>query len=315
MKKIAKVMLVAVFMLVFLTGCYKQDTVVTVGHNGTICAEVALVGTDDSVAQVSGGGTFDELKASLLPQINGMILDTSKEKCEPISEEVNGVKMNGLKFTAYYSSFDEMAESQLFYAYNSSVAVPVTTGEYTEGTPGLTINSENNMWGTTYKVKGTISLTQGQEIIDEELKKLETASANLTFKFPFASFSTSAGNGNIIMPTFSYTATTQNDNIPVDFSVYVPNYFMFLGILLIIILIVIVIIQALKIRKLKGIISGEACETVEEEAFDSETFISKDDEEFFEGSDETVEFTEENTVQQQIAEEETDVDSEENTEE
>jgi len=59
-KKRTKLVLVALCMLALLTGCYKQDTVISVSPTGNIHATVSFMGTDDAVAQVSQGGTFED---------------------------------------------------------------------------------------------------------------------------------------------------------------------------------------------------------------------------------------------------------------
>lgn len=302
MKKTLKLMLLAVCILCMLCGCYEQDTVISVNPIGGIKAEMSFAGNDDGILEITGGATYDDLKASLIPQLQSMIVDTSKEKLEEITVDVEGESYRGVKATGYFSSLSDMYSSQFFSVFNSynMIPAPLTSSDAMEGQPGVSFKEDKGLFGTTYKANGIINITQGNELDDQQRAAMSKSQIKIKFKFPVLSFTASKGNKNIVKPTFEYVATTENDDVQVDFSVFVPNYLMILGILVIIGLIIAVVLMAKEIKKLRRIISGEVEETSEEAAVES--FINEDDENFFEGSAESVE-VEKKTETPEIVEE------------
>ncbi len=290
MKKTLKLTLLAICILTMLCGCYEQNTVVSVNPFGGIKAEMSFAGNDDGILEITGGATYDDLKASLIPQLQEMITDTSKEKLEEITVDVEGETYKGVKATGYFSSLSDMYGSQFFSVFNSynMIPAPLSANDAAEGMPGIAFKESKGFFGTTYKANGIVNITQGNELDAQQREAMNKSQIRLKFKFPVLSFTVSKGNKNIVKPTFEYVTTTENDNVEIDFSVFVPNYLMILGILLIIGLLVAVLLMAKKIKQLQKIIKGEVTgEVSEDEA--SETFISADDENFFEGSVEKVE--------------------------
>ena len=289
MKKTLKLTLLAVCILCLLCGCYEQNSVISVNPFGGIHTEMSFAGNDDGILEITGGATYDDLKASLIPQLQGMITDTSKEKLEEITVDVDGESYKGVKATGYFSSLSEMYSSEFFSVFNSynMIPAPIASGDLAEGEPGVSFKEDKGFFGTTYKANGNINITQGNELDASQREAMSKSQIKIKFKFPVLSFTVSKGNKNIVKPTFEYVASTENDNVLVDFSVFVPNYLMILGILLIIGLIVAVVLMAKKIKELKKIIAGETEEEVVLQS--SESFINEDDENFFEGSAESVE--------------------------
>lgn len=299
MKKALKIALIAVFMLCLLTGCYQQDTTISVGPMGGVKTEIAFAGNDEGIAQVSGGQDYAALEEALIPQIQALVTDVKKEKAEQIAIDKENGEYKGLRVTGYFSSLDEMYSSQLIGVFNNSgmVPVPVVTSNANDGI-GIMFNSDKNFFGTTYKADGVISMTQGNELDDEAKAAMSECEVNIKFKFPVGSFTVSKGNKNILKPTFVYNATMENDNMPVAFKVFVPNYLALLTILIIIGLVVLVVLMAKEIKKLKAIINGEGEEEAEEA---SEEFVTADDENFFEGTEESV-VIEETSVEEVVEE-------------
>lgn len=302
MKKTLKIALLAVCMLCLLTGCYEQSSVISVNPLGGIKAEIAFVGNDEGIGQIAGGASFADLQQSLLPQIKGLVTDVSKEKVEEVSLDAEGDQYKGIKVTGYYSDLNDMYSSPLMSTFNSHgfVPAPVIGTDLEEAQPGVSLKEDKGFLGTSYKAYGSISMTQGTEVDAEQKAAMSKCAINLKFKFPVGAFTFSKGNSNFIMPTFKYEVTMENDNAPVEFSVFLPNYLGILGALIFIGLIVAVVLMAKKIKELQAIINGEVVEAVAEENADN--FVSEDDANFFEGSEETVEIqepaedaTEENT--------------------
>jgi len=319
MKKTWKLALITLCMLCLLTGCYEQDATISVGPLGGVKAEIAFAGNDEGIAQVSGGATYEELDERLVPQIEAMVTDVSKEKVERIAIDKEGGEYKGLKVTGYFSSVDEMYSSQLISVFNNSgmIPAPIVTNNAADGI-GVMFNADKGFMGTTYTAEGNISMTQGNELDDEAKTAMSECKINIRFKFPVGAFTVSKGNKNILKPTFVYAATMENDNLPVSFKVFVPNYLAILGALIFIGLIVTIVLMAKKIKELNKIINGETEEEVAAE--ENGEFISEDDENFFEGAEESVEIEaaepEEEVVEEIVIEEtEEETKEEEKTEE
>ena len=290
MKKTLKLTLLAICILTMLCGCYEQNTVVSVNPFGGIKAEMSFAGNDNGILEITGGATYNDLKASLIPQLQDMITDTSKEKLEEITVEVEGETYKGVKATGYFSSLSDMYGSQFFSVFNSynMIPTPLSANDAVEGMPGISFKESKGFFGTTYTANGIVNITQGNELDAQQREAMSKSQIKLKFKFPVLSFTVSKGNKNIVKPTFEYVTTTENDNVEVDFSVFVPNYLIILGLLIIIGLIVAVSLMAKKIKELQRIINGEVNEEIIENEV-SETFISEDDKNFFEGIEEKVE--------------------------
>ena len=304
MKKISKIFLFAAMAALLLTGCYKQDTTIKVSPLGKVTSEVSFLGSDEAIGEISGGMTYDGLMDEIVPQIEQMIDGNPKESVEKISETVGETQLNGLKFKATYGSVSEMLANDLFAAFNQSVAVPVTSAEIRGSSNGVQLRPAYHWYGTEYYVNGNLSITQGQPLTDEEESKIAGANTNMTFKFPFTSFSTSAGNKNILAPKFAFTADSTTPDVPIHFYVFTPNIPLLIAALIILLLLIRLFILSGKFSKLSDKLAaagtaamdaaenaGEAVSDFAEEAIDAveekvndikdaaEELISSDDKE------------------------------------
>lgn len=287
MKKSTKLVLISAMALSMLTGCYKQDTKITVGPLGGAKAEISFAGTDAAVGEVSGGASYDELMDTILPQIENMQKDegNSSVDVQKIQEDLNGQTINGVKYTAKFASINDMLSSNLFLAFNGSVASPVTSESSARQGVGIGLKAKQHWYGTEYFANGTISLTQGSDISDEEKAQLSDASISVKINFPFSSFTTyGKENKGFLTPVFKYTANAENPEVPVNFYVFAPNIMMLLGIIIIIALAIFATMLMKKNRALESKLKGD------DETCSCDCDLSADDENFFEGSDETEEF-------------------------
>ena len=250
MKRISKIFLIAAMAALLLTGCYKQDTTIKVSPLGKVTSEVSFLGSDEAIEEISGGMTYDELMDEIIPQIEQMIDDNPGESIEKISETAGETQLNGLKFKATYGSVSEMLANDLFGAFNQSVAVPVTSAEIRDSANGVQLRPAYHWYGTEYYVNGNLSITQGQVLTEEEESKLTEANTNMTFKFPFTSFSASAGNKNILAPKFAFTADNTNPDVPIHFYVFTPNIPLLIAALIILLLLIRLFIISGKFSKL-----------------------------------------------------------------
>lgn len=288
MKKSTKLVLISAMALSMLTGCYKQDTKITVGPMGGAKAEISIAGTDAAVSEVSGGESFDKLMEGILPQIEKMKTDEANASVDvqKIQDDLNGQTINGVKYTAKFASVNDMLSSNLFTAFNGSVASPVTTEALAKQGIGIGLKAKQHWYGTEYFANGTISLTQGSDISDEERAQLSDAVISVKISFPFTSFTTyGKENKGFLTPVFKYTANAENPDIPVNFYVFAPNVIMLLGLIVIIALAIFTALLYKKNRELSEKLSGG-----ENEECTCGCELSADDENFFEGSDETEEF-------------------------
>lgn len=249
MKKISKIFLISAMAVLLLTGCYKQDTTIKVSPLGKAVAEVSFAGTDEAVSEVSGGMGYDELMNEIVPQIEQMMKDTSKESVERISETVGDAQLSGLKFKATYGSVSDMLSNDLFNAFNQSVAVPVTSAETAGSANGVQLRSVPHWYGTEYYVNGNLSITQGQPLTEEEEAQMTGANINMAFKFPFTSFSNPVSK-NIFAPRFTFKADEATPDVPIHFYVFTPNIPMLIAALLIILLLIRLSMLSNKVRKL-----------------------------------------------------------------
>jgi len=299
LKKFAKVFLVSLCILCLLTGCYSNDTTIKVTQSGKIKVEVTSMATNEGV-ELLFGAPYDELAPGMIQQLQSSITDADKETVEEVKENIDDKEFKGIKYTGKYDSLEEMYASQVYntVAMNFSGA-PVSANELSLGgaAVGIAFNEEKGLMGKVYSGKGAIDFGVFRDMMG--INGDGVAKINVAFKFPFGSLTVSKGNKNIIVPTFKYEATSDGDPVEIDFKVLVPNYWAVLFIILFILLLIAVVLLSLKVKKLQRIIDGEDAEEISEE--DGEVFISEDDENFFEGNEEKVEFIEE--IPEEIIEE------------
>ena len=275
MKKFLKVLLMTVTVLCLLTGCYKQDTTIGVSQFGKIKVDIAMLGNDDAISQASGGSSYEELMDNIMPQIENM-----KEKdtmtSEKFEEEINGVKYKGVRITADYDNFSEMNNSMYFQAFNGSVVVPVTDADMSDSKNGLSFRELNNLFGTTYTINGIVSVSQGDDLEEEELNKIKDSVVNVTFKFPFCSYSS---DFKVFCPTYSLTVTKDHPTEEIHSWIFVPNIALLLAVLLLIVFLIRSLVLGKKIKKLTlpEATDGEADS-------DADLPLNEDDVNFFEGN-------------------------------
>lgn len=291
MKKTAKLLLVMICFLCLLTGCYQNDTELKITQSGKVKVEISNVTNDDGAAMVFGA-TYDEVGPGLVSEIDATITDTSKEKVEEVNKDVDGQNCKGIKYTGYYDSLDEMYSSQVYNSVMNFSGVPVFSSVLSfNGQPvGVGLKESKSVFGRTYTGTGTINYDIFREAMG--INGDGEAKINLAIRFPFGSFTFSKGNKNIFVPAFVYNTISNEEPVEINFKVFVPNYIMVLFVLLFILLIVFNVLLILKVKNLQKIIAGED-EITEEIQEEGETFISEDDENFFEGNEERVEFKEE----------------------
>lgn len=280
MKKMTKILLVGIMAVCLLSGCYKQDTTIKVKPSGKVDASISMIGSDEAIAQASGGSSFNELAESLMPQIESF-KENDSMTAETVSEQIGDKTYQGVKITAKYKDVSEMLNSMYFMAFNSSVVVPVEGGASGDTGNGLTLKEITSPFGNTYTINGIISYAQGQEntLTEDELKQIEASQVNMKFKFPVLSWS----NGKIIAPSYSYSVNKDNPSEEVHVWVFVPNFILLLALLIIIGLLIAVIILASRLSKLSPKGDGPEFDTF---ADNFEETLSEDDQNFFEGFDE-----------------------------
>lgn len=283
MKKLSKLLLASLTILCLLTGCYKQDTKISINQFGSVNVDISMTGNDEAVSQVSGGMSYNELMENLMPQIEEIITDDSMT-AEKTSVEVEGETYNGVRITAKYPSVSEMNDSVFFQAFNGSIAVPVTSADTSGMRNGITFKDKTNMFGTVYTANGTVSLSQGGDLSQDDLAKLKNASVSLKISFPFLSY---GSNGKIVNPSYSFNVTADKPSEEVHFWVFIPNFALLLALLLIIVLIIIIIVLSRKTKKLNPT-DPEIDELTSVNTF-AENEISEDDVNFFEGASDPVE--------------------------
>ena len=302
LKKNSKLLLLSVTVLCLLTGCYKQDTKISINQFGSVNVDISMLGNDEAISQVSGGSTYEELMSNIMPQIEELKTNDSMT-AEEISEEVGGETYNGIRITAKYPSVAEMDSSVYFQAFNGSIAVPVTSSDTSETGFGITFKDMPNVFGTVYTANGTISLSQGGELSDEDAAKLANSTIDMKFSFPFCSY---GSGGKIVNPTYKFNITADNPTSEVHFWVFIPNFAFLITLILLIVLIVVVIVLLNKIKKLTPTDDDPNAEPLDDVLEDA---LSEDDVNFFEGNFENIDETVEETA------EETDNDINEDTEE
>ena len=113
MKKFSKLLLLSVTVLCLLTGCYKQDTKISLNQFGGVKVDISMLGDDEAISQVSGGSSFDELMSNIMPQIEELKTDASMT-AEEISEEVGDKTYNGI-----YIQLSQLPEIKEFVYYKS----------------------------------------------------------------------------------------------------------------------------------------------------------------------------------------------------
>ena len=275
MKKFLKVLLLTVTVLCLLTGCYKQDTTISVSQFGKIKVDITMLGNDDAISQASGGSSYEELMDNIMPQIENM-----KEKdtmtSEKFEEEINGVKYKGVRITADYDNFSEMNNSMYFQAFNGSVVVPVTDADMSDSKNGLSFRELNNLFGTTYTINGIVSVSQGDDLEEDELNKIKDSVVNVTFRFPFCSYSS---DFKVFCPTYSLTVTKDHPTEEIHSWIFVPNIALLLAVLLLIVFLIRSLVLGKKIKKLTlpEATDGEA-------DTDADLPLNEDDVNFFEGN-------------------------------
>ena len=279
MKKMTKILLVGIMALCLLSGCYKQDTTIKIKPSGAASVDIAMIGNDAAISQVSGGMSSDQLMQDLMPQIEEL-KESDSMTAEEISEQVGEETYKGVRITAKYKDVSEMLKSMYFVAFNSSIASPVGSADAVDTRYGLQLDEiTSSPFGNTYTVNGNISLTQGESLSDEEMKQLSASQINMTFKFPVLSWS----NWKFIAPTYSFSVNADNPNQEVHFWVFVPNYVLLLALLIIIGLLIAVIVLASKLSKLNPKDDGPDFDSFTTDTVET---LSEDDENFFEGFDE-----------------------------
>lgn len=283
MQKVLKLLLLAALTLCLLTGCYQQNTTITVRPMGGIKMEMTLIGTDAGVSEASGGMTFEELTETILPQIESFATDESMTY-DTVREDIGGETYNGVTVKGNFPSVPEMYAAQFYYAFNYSMVTPVFDQNPEEYGHGINFTEDRKWYGSVYKANGNINLTQGEAADESTSAELGDSKVTVKFSFPFSSVTFSEGNKNFIKPTFVYTAdasSAENMVVPVVFSVFVPNIALLLALIIILGLLVAVILLISKNAKYKeqlafaGAASGEAAEEI----------LSEDDINFFEGNE------------------------------
>lgn len=306
-KKTLKTILLAVCLLSLLTGCYKQDTVVSVGPMGGIKAETTFVGTDEAIAQY---GEYEEVKESFKTDAEQYILYKSREKVEETKKTVNGKELKGFKISVKYDSLDEMMQSTFWNSieqYYVPTPVLVTSKaeidyikEQNKDTGKDVFDEleipvmykEGGIFGTSYYVKGNVVFRRDAGAAEtENPDAIKDATVDVSFKFPIGSFTTSAGNKNILKPSFAYSVSDRDDKMPVDICVFVPNYLGIFAVILIIGLIIAVVLLAIKVAKLSKFAKG--AETTSDDKVVVEEILTEDDKNFFEGSEEKIDVSQE----------------------
>lgn len=295
MKKISKLLLLSVTVLCLLTGCYKQDTKISVNQFGAAKVDISMLGNDEAVSQVSGGSSYEELMTNIMPQIEQLKTDDSMT-AEEISEDVGGETYKGIRITAKYPSVAEMNNSVYFQAFNGSVAVPVTSSDTSEAGYGITFKDLPNVFGTVYTANGTISLSQGGELSADDSAKLANSTVDMKFSFPFCSY---GSNGKIVNPAYKFAVNADNPTAEVHFWVFIPNFAFLIALILLIALIIIVIVLLNKIKKLTPTNDDPDAEPSDESL---EDMLSEDDANFFEGNFEDIDEETEEAVEESAEE-------------
>ncbi|MBQ7718333.1 MAG: hypothetical protein IJT38_03455 [Clostridia bacterium] len=309
MKKLFRLLLASLAVLCLLTGCYKQDTKISVNQLGNVKVDISMVGNDEAISQVSGGMSYEDLMENIMPQIEELETDKSMN-AEQTSAEVNGETYNGIRITAKYPSVSEMNDSIFFQAFNSSIAVPVTSADTSSMNNGITFKDMPNVFGTIYTANGNVSLSQGNKLSDEDSAKLANASISMKLSFPFFAF---GSGGRIVNPSYTFNVTAENPSAPVHFWVFIPNFAFLIALLFIIALIIIVIILMRKMKALAPTDPDDQSDFAPVTVAESE--ISEDDTNFFDNGSEPVEDAADEAIEQDDAQEATeDGDSRETTE-
>lgn len=317
MKKFTKVLLLSIVTVCILTGCYQQEVSLKFKHSGAeFKAEIAA--TDDAYNYYCNQNnkeepiTHKEILDQNVPYLQGYTEKDSSLSFEEIEKEVDGEKYYGLKAGGKFSSAQEMLGSEFFSNLNMAYFYKEDEGlsDYIEKNHvGISFKENSNIVGTTYKLYGYVSLSQGKTITGElsadELGELKNAKSVLKLKFPAFSFSFSKGCKFFLAPSFDYNLNFDTPDLPVNISVFVPNLAMLISCLIILLLLIVIILLLKKIKLLTPVpvVSG---------SFEEET-LSEDDENFFEGNEENTEFSqnEDEEVIEEIVEENENINTDE----
>lgn len=307
MKKLTKILLLSLVALCLLTGCYQQDVTLNIKHSGAEFNS-EMYATDEAYNFYWNNNnaetpiTHTDIIGSNLTGLQELTANDANLKVEEIEKEIDGVKYYGVKASGKFDSASEMISSDFFSRLNTISIFPKEDklNEFIEQNHvGISYDEKINTFGTTYKINGFLSLTQGNseaaKYSEEEMAKLEKAISKLKIKFPVFSLSFSKGNKFFLAPSFEYVASNNATEQPINISVYVPNFVILAAILIIILLIIIILMLLKKIKLLTP-----ALENDDEQ---EEEMLSEDDENFFEGNEENTEFVEE------VAEDEGDIEN------
>lgn len=311
MKKFTKILLILAAAMFFLTGCYQQDITLNFKHSGAEFS-TKIIATDEAYNYYFNNGdtenpiTHQNVLDQSVPNLEEKAENDENLDIELLEKDIDGEMYYGITGSGKYKSAEDMLDSEFFAYLNSISMYPKEDNlmEYIETNKyGIAFSENTNALGTTYKINGYTSLTQGRSATDdfseEDRTKLENAKSTLKFKFPVFSFSFSKGNKFFLAPSFVYELNNSATDMPIDISVFIPNYIVLAFGIIIILLIIIIMVLLRKIKRLTP--APEETDEPEEE------MLSEDDENFFEGNEENTEFAEELPETREEQAEDTDV--------